>query len=117
MISARTLAELETRGIEYILGTRERNDAEVRETVLADTSGMVPLSIPKAAGTTTDIEVKAVLVRPWDGKGKSRRYVVCSNPERAAWEAAQRSAIIEALQEQLSRGANPWSATAASASS
>jgi len=85
MISARTLAELEARGIEYILGTRERNDAEVRETVLADTTGMVPLSIPKAAGTTTEIEVKEVLVRPWDGKGKSRRYVVCYNPERAAW--------------------------------
>ena len=104
MISARTLAELEERGIEYILGTRERNDAEVRETVLADTTGMVPLSIPKAAGTTTDIEVKEVLVRPWDGKGKPRRYVVCYNPERAAWEAAQRTAIIAALQEQLSRG-------------
>src|SRR5512144_882742 len=58
----------------------------------------------RRAGTTTDIEVKEVLVRPWDGKGKSRRYVVCYNPERAAWEAAQRSAIIEALQEQLSRG-------------
>ena len=85
MISARALAELEERGIEYILGTRERNDAEVRETVLADPAGMVPLSIPKAAGTTTDIEVKEVLVRPWDGKGKPRRYVVCYNPERAAW--------------------------------
>ena len=116
MISARALAELEERGIEYILGTRERNDAEVRETVLADTTGRVPLSIPKAAGTTTDIEVKEVLVRPWDGKGKPRRYVVCYNPERAAWEAAQRSAIIAALQEQLS-ATNPWSATAASASS
>jgi Transposase DDE domain len=104
MISARTLAELEERGIEYILGTRECNDAEVRETVLADTTGMVPLSTPKAAGTTTDIEVKEVLVRPWDGKGKPRRYVVCYNPERAAWEAAQRTAIIAALQEQLSRG-------------
>ena len=104
MISARTLAELDERGIEYILGTRERNDAEVRETVLADTTGMVPLSIPKAAGTTTDIEVKEVLVRPWDGKGKPRRYIVCYNPERAAWEAAQRTAIIAALQEQLSRG-------------
>src|SRR5512135_3863505 len=65
---------------------------------------MVLLSIPKAAGTTTDIEVKEVLVRPWDGKGKPRRYVVCYNPERAAWEAAQRTAIIAALQEQLSRG-------------
>ena len=30
--------------------------------------------------------------------------MVCYNPERAAWEAAQRSAIIAALQEQLSRG-------------
>ena len=104
MISARTLAELEERGIDYILGTRERNDAEVRGTVLADTAAMVPLSIPKAAGATTDIEVKEVLVRPWDGKGKSRRYVVCYNPERAAWEAAQRTAIVTALREQLSRG-------------
>ena len=104
MISARTLAELEERGIDYILGARERNDAEVRGTVLADTAAMVPLSIPKAAGATTDIEVKEVLVRPWDGKGKSRRYVVCYNPERAAWEAAQRAAIVTALREQLSRG-------------
>ena len=30
--------------------------------------------------------------------------MVCYNPERAAWEAAQRTAIIAALQEQLSRG-------------
>ena len=104
MISARTLAELEERGIDYILGARERNDAEVRGTVLADTAGMVPLSIPKAAGATADIEVKEVLVRPWDGKGTSRRYVVCYNPERAAWEAAQRAAIVTALREQLSRG-------------
>jgi len=104
MISARTLAELDARGIEYILGTRERSDAAVREGVLTDTAAMVPLSIPKASGSTTDIEVKEVLVRPWDGKGKPRRYVVCYNPARAAWDAAQRSAIIAALQEQLSRG-------------
>jgi DDE family transposase len=104
MISARTLAELDARGIEYILGTRERSDAEVRESVLTDTAAMVPLCIPKASGTTTDIEVKEVWVRPWDGKGKPRRYVVCYNPARAAWDAAQRGAIIAALQEQLSRG-------------
>lgn len=46
--------------------------------------------------------------RSWSGpgtaKGKPRRYIVCYNPERAAWEAAQRTAIIAALQEQLSRG-------------
>ena len=68
MISARTLAELEARGIEYILGTRERNDAEVRETVLADTTGMVPLSIPKAAGTTTESRSR----RSWSGPGTAR---------------------------------------------
>ena len=45
MISARTLAELEARGIEYILGTRERNDAEVRETVLADLDRVVETTV------------------------------------------------------------------------
>jgi transposase len=36
MISAETIAELEKRGIDYILGARERSDAEVRKVVLAD---------------------------------------------------------------------------------
>ena len=104
MISAQTLADLEARNIEYILATRERSDAEVLETVLADTKAMLPLSIPRAGGATTEIEVKEVLVRPWDGKGRSRRYVVCYNPERAAWGAAQRQAIVETLRQKLGQG-------------
>ena len=36
MISAETIAELEARGIDYILGARERSTNEVREIVLAD---------------------------------------------------------------------------------
>ena len=102
MISAETLTELETRGIDYILGARERSDTEVRDVVLADTKPMVPLSIPRTGGTSTDIEVKEVMVPSWEGK--PRRYVVCYNPERAAWEAAQRTAILESLRQQLGRG-------------
>jgi hypothetical protein len=104
MISAQTLAALEARGIDYILGTRERSDAEVREVVLADPAPMVPLSIPKAAGKSTEIEVKEVRVRPWDGKGPSRRYIVCYNPERPPFGAAQRAAILAVLRDQLRRG-------------
>ena len=63
---------------------------------------MVPLSIPRAGGTSTDIEVKEVIVPSWEGK--PRRYVVCYNPERAAWEAAQRAAILNSLRQQLGRG-------------
>jgi len=102
MISTETLAELEARGIDYILGTRERSDTEVRDVVLTDPKPMVPLSIPGAGGATTEIELKEVVVTPWEGK--PRRYVVCFNPERAAWEAGQRAAILESLREQLGRG-------------
>lgn len=102
MISAETLAELEARGIDYILGTRERTNTEVCDVVLADAKPMVPLSIPRAGGATTDIEIKEVVVKPWEGK--PRRYVVCFNPERAAWEAAQRAAILESLRKQLAQG-------------
>jgi transposase len=104
MISARTLAELEARGIEYILGTRERSDAEVKEVVMADARPMVPLTIPRAGGAATDIAVKEVFVKPWDGQGKARRYVVCYNAERAAWEAAQRAAIVASLSDKLRQG-------------
>ena len=102
MISAETLSELETRGIDYILGARERSDTEVRDVVLADKKPMVPLSIPRTGGTSTEIEVKEVVVPSWEGK--PRRYVVCYNPERAAWEAAQRAAILDSLRQQLGRG-------------
>jgi hypothetical protein len=77
MISAETIAELEERGIEYILGARERSDSEVREIVLADSKPMVPLIIPRARGAETAIEVKEVVVGDWGPGTKPRRYVVC----------------------------------------
>src|SRR5262245_47715749 len=48
MISAETLAELETRDLLYILGVRERTDKIVRELVLDDPAPFVPLMIDKS---------------------------------------------------------------------
>jgi transposase len=62
MISAETINELEAHGIAYILGARERNNAEVRQVVLADAKPMVPLVIPRARAAETALEVKEVVV-------------------------------------------------------
>src|SRR5579863_4733051 len=47
MISAETIADLEARGLEYILGERERSSKEVRQIVLNDAKPSVPLTIPR----------------------------------------------------------------------
>jgi transposase len=47
MISAQTLASLEARGLEYILGVRERTAKEVRTLVLDADAPFVPLPIPR----------------------------------------------------------------------
>ena len=47
MISAETIAELEARGLCYILGVRERSDRLVRDLVLADPAPFIPLTIAK----------------------------------------------------------------------
>jgi len=104
MISAETIAELEARGIDYILGARERSDAEVRKVVLADSKPMVPLVIPRARGGETAIEVKEVVVGDWGPRCKPHRYVVCFNPERAQRDAAARAAILDSLRVKLKQG-------------
>src|SRR5512134_2224840 len=59
MISAATIAALEARGIDYILGVRERSTAEVRTEVIEDDGVTVPLTIPRQKGET-QIAVKEV---------------------------------------------------------
>ena len=106
MISAATVAELEARGIDYILGARERATKEIRG-VIADPSPWVPLSIPKAAERgTTDLLVKEVIRSGIDAAGKPwrRRYIVCRNEAEAHKDAAERTAIVAALAEALARG-------------
>ena len=97
MISAPTIAALEERGLEYVLGARERTDSLVRTVVLADQKPFTPLCIPRATGEETQLFIKEVQV-------EGRRYIVCRNEAEAETDAADRRAIIEALDQQLKRG-------------
>ncbi len=97
MISAPTVAALEQRGLEYVLGARERTDALVRRVVLADGRPFTPLCVPRAGGEETQLFVKEVTA-------EGRRYVVCRNEAEAEKDAADRRAVVEALDRQLKRG-------------
>jgi hypothetical protein len=96
MIAAATLAALEERGLEYILGARERSDKLVREVVLADARPFTPLLVERVRGDT-QLFVKEVVV-------ERRRYVVCRNEAEAAKDAAMRAAVVEGLDRQLKQG-------------
>ena len=96
MISAETIAELEARGLLYILGVRERSDKLVRDLVLDDPAPFVPLTITKRR-KSVDYEAKAVTLA-------GRRYIVCRNHEEAKKDAADRAAILAALERQLKKG-------------
>ena len=89
MISAATIAGLEARGLEYILGARERSDAVVRKIVLENDDPFVPLLVARKAGET-QLFVKQVKV-------EGVRYVVCRNEEEAGNDRKEREAIVAAL--------------------
>jgi len=97
MISAPTIAALEARGLEYVLGVRERTDPLVRGVVLEDTQPFTPLCIQRSSGEETQLFVKEVVTQ-------GRRYIVCRNEAEAEKDAADRRAIVEALDRQLKRG-------------
>jgi transposase len=96
MISAETIAELEARGLFYILGVRERSDKLVCELVLDDPAPFIPLTIAKR-DKDIDYEAKAVALA-------GRRYIVCRNREEMKKHAAARAAILAALERQLKKG-------------
>lgn len=96
MISAATLQALEARGLEYILGARERSSVVIRDIVLADARPFAPLLIERVKGET-QLFVKEVVV---DGA----RYVVCRNEAEAEKDRADRQAIVEGLEKQLKKG-------------
>src|ERR687884_615590 len=97
MISAPTIAALEERGLEYVLGARERTDSLVRTVVLAADRPFTPLCIPRAGGEETQLFIKEV-------KTEGQRSIVCRNEAEAEKDAADRRAIVEALDQQLKRG-------------
>jgi len=100
MISAPTIAALEERGLEYVLGVRERSDKLVRKLVLEDEKPFTPLLIDRRAGET-QLFVKEVTVGAAEGK---RRYIVVRNEAEAEKDRADRQAIVEALDRQLKKG-------------
>ena len=75
---------------------RERTDKLVRELVLDDPDPFVPLVITKR-GKSVNYEAKAVALA-------GRRYIVCRNHEEAKKDAADRAAILAALERQLKKG-------------
>jgi transposase len=97
MISAKTIDALEERGLEYILGVRERSTKEVRTLVLDDHAPFVPLLIPRQGRPDTELEAKAVTLG-------DRRYIVCRNLAEAAKDAADREAIVANLRQALRHG-------------
>jgi hypothetical protein len=97
MISAATIEGLEERGLEYILGARERTDRLVREVVLADERPFTPLLIERAKSAETQLFAKEV-------RHAGRRYIVCRNEAEAEKDRAERQAIIAGREQQLQRG-------------
>ncbi len=96
MISEATIAGLEERGLEYVLGARERSDSLVRDVVLADERAFTPLLVTRAAGQETQLFAKEVLIA-------GRRYIVCRNEAEAEKDRTDRQAIVAALEQQLQR--------------
>jgi hypothetical protein len=89
MISQKTIAALEERDLEYILGARLRRQKEVRVDVL-ERGG-------RYHEVADNLRVKEVMV------GK-RRYIVCFNPHEAIKDAADREAVVKSLQDKLENG-------------
>ena len=96
MISAATIAALEERGLDYILGARERRTKVVREVVLRDTKPFVPLLLKRPRGET-QLFVKEVEVG-------GARYIVCRNEAEAQKDRADRQAVVDGLQRRLADG-------------
>ena len=96
MISAATIAALEERKLEYILGARERSSAVVRRLVLEDEQPLTPLLVDRARGET-QLFVKEVKIG-------AARYILCRNEAEAERERNVRQAIVAGLSKQLARG-------------
>jgi hypothetical protein len=96
MISAATIAALEERKLEYILGARERSSTVIRRLVLDDEQPLTPLLVERVRGET-QLFVKEVKVG-------TARYILCRNAAEAERDRSERQAIVAGLAKQLARG-------------
>ena len=96
MISAATIAGLEERGLEYILGARERSDALVKKIVMENDDPWVRLLIERQSGET-QLFAKQVTI-------EDQRYISAENETEAEKDRKDREAIVAALDAQLKKG-------------
>ena len=98
MISAETLAEVEKRKWQYILGVRMRSSNEAKEVV--GRGGRYSEVHPKSEDREdpSPLQVKEVWVED------ARRYVVCLNVDQAKKDRLDREAVIASLKDALKNG-------------
>lgn len=98
MISAKTLKELDTRQIPYILGTRMRKVNEIKRDVLSR-QGRYRQIHPekKSSKDPSPLKVKEVLLN-------GNRYIVCINASQARKDARDRQSIIDSLEDKIKAG-------------
>ena len=107
MMSKKMVAAVEARGWLYILGARLRRTKEVRDVVLTDSAPFDTVEVERQRPDPMELQVKEVTVcdTPCNGAEneppKSRRYVVCRNPDQARKDAATRAQILAALDAKL----------------
>jgi transposase len=98
MISAETLAEVELRKWQYILGVRMRSSTEAKAVVAR--AGRYAEVHPKSddRDDPSPLKVKEVWV------DDARRYVVCVNEDQATKDRHDREAVVASLREALGHG-------------
>jgi hypothetical protein len=93
MISARTLTELEEKGLSYILGVRMRRVRKVSEEVLSRPGRYH--EVP--TGDKEPLKVKEVVL-------EGRRFIVCLNEAQARKDELDRQMILDSLKNKLKQG-------------
>jgi hypothetical protein len=89
MVSKKNLADLTSRGFEYIVGVKMRRMLEVRDEVLSRSG--------RYSEVKDNLHVKEVRV-------EDRRYVICFNPEEARKDKEDREKILAQLEKKLGDG-------------
>jgi Transposase DDE domain len=95
MISAATIAALEERKLDYILGARERSSTVIRRVVLEDEQPLTPLLVERARGETQlfikEVKVGAARYRlPQRGRSGTRPQRAAGDRRRARQAAGAR---------------------------
>ena len=98
MISAETLAEVERRGWQYILGVRMRSSTEAKSVVAR--AGVYAQVHPRSDDRDDPSPLKVKQVRVKD----ARRYVVCLNGDQATKDRHDRDAVVASPRDVLGQG-------------